>query len=244
MKQKRYLIVGGAGGLGFEIATQLTKRGDEVIIADRNPPRASLHGASAIQLDLMSDDLSALDGLDVDGLIITAGIGRLDWFDTTADAEILRNFTINTVAPIRIIRKFWEKIESDKSFEVAVVSSIAGMLASPLYSLYSASKSGLVKFIEAVNAELAYKKSPNRILNVAPGRIDGTGFHGKDSERSAEQQAAISALADEIIARMASRDEVYIPQYEEVYAGVLKRYHDDPIKFATSSLEYKLKKNS
>ena len=40
---------------------------------------------------------------------------------------------------------------------------------------------------------------------------------------------------------MISREILYIPNYEETYKDVIKRYSENPIEFAKSSYEYKMK---
>ena len=112
--------------------------------------------------------------------------------------------------------------------------SIAGRLSTPLFSVYSASKAALAKFIEAVNVELDVQGSKNRILEVSPGSMKGTGFTGGIShpEMTAE-------LAAEIIRRAHAHEELFIPQYDEVFKGVIERYEADAHKFGVESYWYK-----
>ena len=115
--------------------------------------------------------------------------------------------------------------------------SIAGRLSSPLFSVYSATKAALNKFIEAVNVELDIQGSRNRILEVSPGSIKGTGFTGGDS-----QPEMTSGLAGEIIRKAELHEELYIPQYEEIFKGVLARYAADAHKFGVESFWHKKKR--
>ena len=39
---------------------------------------------------------------------------------------------------------------------------------------------------------------------------------------------------------MVARQTLWIPHYEEVFRGVLERYHDDPRKFGLESFDYKM----
>ena len=71
---------------------------------------------------------------------------------------------------------------SQENFYCAVMVSIAGRLSSPLFSVYSATKAALSKFIEAINVELDVQGSKNRILEVSPGSLKGTGFTGGISQ--------------------------------------------------------------
>ena len=115
--------------------------------------------------------------------------------------------------------------------------SIAGRLSSPLFSVYSATKAALSKFIEAVNVELDVQGSKNRILEVSPGSLKGTGFTGGPS-----QPELTATLADEIICRAENHEELFIPLYEEVFKDVIARYEADAHKYGVESYWYKKKR--
>lgn len=239
--KKSALILGG-GGIGTEIAKRILENDPDkkVVIASRNPQEAWENNprVTTISLDLSKDSLECLGNLDIDTLIFTAGMGRLNYFETMSQKEIEKTFSVNTLGAIKAIRMFYDRINSSEPFYTAVITSIAGMIASPLYSVYSASKAALVKFIEAVNAELGYKNRSNRILNVAPGYVGGTNFHG--GERTQEEQAYLENLSRQILDNMYHNQELFIPKYDEVYGDVIKRYQADPAGFARESIAYKL----
>ena len=76
----------------------------------------------------------------------------------------------------------------------------------------------------------------NRILNVSPGSIKGTGFSGAGKTDLQLTQG----LACDIISHLESKDDLFIPQYEEVFKNVLERYHQDFRAEGRHSYEYKL----
>ena len=233
----RALVIGGSGGIGEAIVASLLQRGlDDVVVADRVEPRIKDERVTWRQIDLSIDDVSILkeDIMGVDALIITAGIGRLNNFDTFGLSEIDQTMRINAVSPIEILQLSAQKLQSAEPFFAAAITSIAGLVSSPLYALYSASKGALSRYIEAVNAELEGGGIQNRILEVAPGRIDGTGFHGGQQEGP----AALMPLADEIIDAMLQHGTRYIPN-SEVYDNVINRYQADREAFGVSSYRYK-----
>ena len=47
-------------------------------------------------------------------------------------------------------------------------------------------------------------------------------------------------LAQEIISHIEHQDDLFIPQYEEIFRGVLERYHADFRKEGLHSYDYKL----
>ena len=109
-------------------------------------------------------------------------------------------------------------------------------MSSPFFAVYGATKAALKIFIESFNVELEKQGSSNRVLNVSPGSIRGTGFGGGGKT----DLNLIAPLAEEIIDHLQSGDDLFIPQYEEIYKTVLKRYHDDFREEGRHSYDYKL----
>ena len=237
---KRVLVVGGANGIGLSIAKVLTAKYEieKVYIVDK-AELASEYQEDKIesyQFDLTSNDYSIFDRFnDINGLIITAGFGRLSLFKNIDESMIPLYFNVNTVAVIRVIKHFYDKMLHDEDFYCGVMVSIAGFMSSPFFSLYGASKAALKIFIESVNVELEKAGTSNRILNVSPGSIKGTSFNQGKTDLSITR-----SLAEQIIAHVESKDDLFIPQYEEVFKHVLARYHEDFRKEGLHSYEYKV----
>ena len=167
--------------------------------------------------------------------MITAGFGRLQLFKDVDERMIAKSFDVNTISAMRIIKRFYDKLESDNDFYCGVMVSIAGFMSSPFFSIYAATKAALKIFIESVNVELLKAGSSNRILNVSPGAIKGTSFN---SEKTNLDQ--ISSLALAIIEELESKNDLFIPEYEQVFKNVLSRYHADFRAAGAHSYEYKL----
>lgn len=233
------LVVGGASGIGLAIAKRLAARPEceRVYIVDKNA-LAEQHREPKIEslvFDLCSADYSLFDRFgDIDCLMLTAGFGRQALFEQVDDAHIRASFDVNTVATLRVIRHFYGLIHGTRDFHTGVMVSIAGFLTSPFFSIYAATKAALRIFIESVNAELTKAGTTNRILNVSPGRIDGTSFY-----KGATDLDRLTPLADDIIAHLEAKDDLFIPQWEEVYSKVLDRYHADFRAEGLHSYEYK-----
>ena len=237
---KRILIVGGANGIGLSVAKVLTSRSEteQVYIVDKAPlaDEYKEDKIESIQFDLTSEDYSVFDQFaDIDGLMITAGFGRLALFEDIDEKMIPLYFNVNTTAVIRVIKHFYEKLLSKEDFYCGVMVSIAGFMSSPFFSLYGASKAALKIFIESVNVELEKAGTTNRILNVSPGSIKGTSFNQGKTDL-----ALTECLANEIISHIMAKDDLFIPKYEEVFKNVLERYHADFRKEGLHSYDYKL----
>lgn len=238
---KRALIVGGANGIGLSIATELAKNDgidkiyivDKAIIADEYlNPKFDL-----VQFDLTSEDYSIFDNFrDINILMITAGFGKLGLFRNIDESQISLSFHVNTISVLRIIKHFYNKLEAMEDFYCGVMVSISGFMSSPFFSVYAASKAALKIFIESVNVELHKSGTKNRILNVSPGSIQGTSFNNKKTELHKTRD-----LAKSIIAELYKQNDLFIPQYDEIFKEVLDRYHSDFRKEGSHSYDYKLK---
>ena len=237
---KKILVVGGANGIGLSIAKVLTSRDttEKVYIIDKAPLAEEYKEAKieSYQFDLTSEDYSIFDRFqDIDGLIITAGFGKLALFEDIDEKMIPLYFNVNTIAVIRVIKHFYAKMLSRNDFYCGVMVSIAGFMSSPFFSLYGATKAALKIFIESVNVELEKSGSSNRILNVSPGSIKGTSFNQGKTDLD-----VTASLANEIIEHVENKDDLFIPKYEEVFKEVLARYHKDFRAEGRHSYDYKL----
>lgn len=237
---KKALVVGGANGIGLSISTELAKRIDiEIIYIVDKASIAEEHmnpKFEVYQFDLTEADYSLFDKFqDVDTLIITAGFGRLALFENIEESMIPLYFNVNTISVIKLIKRFYNKIQSNEDFYCGVMVSIAGFMSSPFFSVYGATKAALKIFIESVNVELLKSGFTNRILNVSPGSLKGTSFYNGKTDL-----AITSSLSREIIAHLENKDDLFIPKYDEIYKEVLIRYYNDFRKEGAHSYDYKL----
>lgn len=237
---KRMLVVGGANGIGLSIAAEMAHRDttEAVYIVDKAPLQQQYAHPkiSSFQFDLTEKDYSFFDRFeDGDSLMITAGFGRLALFKDVSEQYIIDSFNVNTIPVLRLIKRFYPRLEGKMDFYCGVMDSIAGWMSSPFFAVYGATKAALKVFIESVNVELKKSGSSNLILNVSPGSIKGTAFYSGQNDLS-----ALRELTSDILKHLEAKDDVFIPRYEEVFKEVLARYHDDFHKEGARSYDYKL----
>ncbi len=237
---KRALIVGGANGIGLSIATELSRRSDveKVYIVDKAMVSDEcMHSKfECHQFDLTSEDYSLFDQFgDIDTLMITAGFGRLALFKDIDENLIKASFNVNTIPVMRILKRFYPKLEAKTDFYCGVMVSIAGFMSSPFFSVYAATKAALKVFIESVNVELLKAGSTNQILNVSPGSLKGTSFSNGKTDLS-----VTAPMAQAIIAELEKKSDLFIPQYDEIFKHVLERYQADFRKEGAHSYDYKV----
>ncbi|MEG2599804.1 MAG: SDR family NAD(P)-dependent oxidoreductase [Muribaculaceae bacterium] len=239
MKNKA-LIIGGSNGIGLAIAIELALKNTLVTIIDKVEPSIQTPNNIFFQkINLLNDDFTFLiDYKDINILIITAGFGRIAPFDSIKEQEIHNSFQVNSITVAKILNFYFFALQNESDFYCAIMGSIAGLISSPLFALYGATKAAVCKLIESLNIELQALGSQNRILNVSPGSIKGTKFNGGENDISKTKN-----LAQDIIKEMYQRNCLYIPEYNNTFKDVIHRYYTNPIQFGVSSYEYKINSN-
>ena len=237
---KKVLVVGGANGIGLSIATELAKREEveKVYIVDKAPLADEFFHPKfeSYQFDLTSEDYSFFDRFtDINALMITAGFGKLALFKDLPESHIMNSFNVNTIPVLRLVHKFYNRLEALDDFYCGVMVSIAGFMSSPFFAVYGATKAALKIFIESVNVELKRGGSTNQILNVSPGSLKGTSFTADKTDLR-----ITAPIANDIIECLEVKNDLFIPQYDEVFKNVLERYHADFRAEGEYSYDYKL----
>lgn len=234
---KKCLVIGGSNGIGLAISLQLAREAAQVTIVDRvESDEQLLENMYYRCVNLLDTDYSFLNEYDdIDTLIITAGFGRVTTYDQLLPTEIDNSFRVNAISVMQILHHYYPRMCKQEPFYCAVMGSIAGLVVSPLFALYGATKAAICNGIESINIELEMEASSNRILNISPGSIKGTRFNGGQNDLSQTE-----CLAKEIINRMQAHETLFIPQYEEIFKGVLERYHTNAHQYGVDSYNYKM----
>ncbi len=127
------LVTGCNRGIGLQLCTQLSGRGDEVIGVCRSASsEVSALGIRLIEgIDVSDgDDVSALakalDGEPIDILINNAGILRSDTLESVDYEVMLEQFRVNTLGPLRVTRALLPNLHDGS--KVAIVSSRVGSI--------------------------------------------------------------------------------------------------------------------
>jgi short-subunit dehydrogenase len=181
---RKALLTGATGGLGRAIAKALAGRGASVLLSGRRAEAlealaAELPGAGHLVLpaDLgeegAAEELAAAAG-EVDVLVANAGLpGAGDLFGFTPE-QISRALRINLEAPMLLAQALAPAMIERGSGQLVFVASLAGKAASPLTSVYNATKFGLRGFALGLRSDLAPKGVG--VSLVSPGFIRGAGM--------------------------------------------------------------------
>lgn len=158
------VVTGGARGIGRAIATALSRSGFHVVVADIDEKGAIEAAAeisgSGMRLDVT--DGAAFRALvahveeqvgAIDVLVNNAGIMPIGPLLEFSDDSIDRALSINLMGAINGTRAVLPQMVARRKGHVFNVASIAGRVAVPGGSIYSASKFGVVGFTDGVREE-------------------------------------------------------------------------------------------
>ena len=233
----KYIVIGGSSGLGLALANKISKNSrNSIIIYDIKEPLISINNSIYKKIDLSNDDLRFMlhDINESDALIFTAGIGKVKKFDNYTFEEIESTISINLLSLIKILTLAADKLKSNDNYYAMCISSIAGLVSSPLFSVYSASNAGVCKYIEAVNTELIKNNTTNRVTNVVATSFNGTGFNGGKTDL-----CLLDDLATRLLESMYKK-ELICKVNEELIDSIIGRYNSDNLKFSLESYDYKI----
>ena len=128
------LVTGANRGIGFELCRQLHERGDTVIGAcRRSNPALDRLGVRVIDGVDVTDDAAvaglrnALGGEKIDVLVNNAGILRSDTLDSVSYDEMIDQYQVNAIGPLRVTRALLDNLADGA--KVAIVTSRVGSIA-------------------------------------------------------------------------------------------------------------------
>ena len=181
LKNARILLTGASGGLGQELACQLSDCGAALLLAGRDSGRLNAlatslgPGAASICADLeRASGVAALAGaareFGVNVLINNAGVSAFGLLENEEWAAIERVLATNLEAPIHLTHALLPWLKAQPQAAIVNIGSTFGSLPFPGFVAYSAAKAGLRGFSQALRRELA--DSLVAVIHIAPRAID------------------------------------------------------------------------
>jgi NAD(P)-dependent dehydrogenase (short-subunit alcohol dehydrogenase family) len=167
----RVLITGCSTGIGRAAAQELHKRGFDVIATARRPE--TLDGLDVLQkIRLDVDDQASVDDAvaqagRVDVLVNNAGWGMHSPVEKTPLDAFKAMFETNVVGAVRMMQAVLPQMRERGSGVIVNVTSLAGLVSSPLGGFYSATKHALEAIGEALHYEVGHFGI--RVALVEPG---------------------------------------------------------------------------
>lgn len=180
------LITGTSKGIGLETALAFGRKGHQVAAAMRNPEAAPELAQIAAREKLpitiykmdVDSDSSVHEGIDqitkkmgpIDVLVNNAGIERMGSIEEIPVKEFQAVMNTNYFGVIRCVQAVLPSMRQRRSGCIINIASVAGRIASPSMSAYSASKYALESLSEILAQEV--KSFGIHVAIVEPGIID------------------------------------------------------------------------
>ncbi|MGQ1891462.1 SDR family oxidoreductase [Thermophagus sp. OGC60D27] len=190
MKRKTVLITGASSGIGKETVSYFAHKGWKVAATMRDTSRAGqlkdLPGVAIYRLDVTQPHIvdetiqKAWDDLDGIAVVINnAGYGTLGTFEGANDDQIIRQIDTNFLGTLRVIKALLPLMRERREGTIINLSSMAGRMGLPLYSLYNASKYAIEGFTESLYFEV--RPFNIKVRLIEPGPVC-TEFYGRSKE--------------------------------------------------------------
>lgn len=172
LQGKVVLITGASSGFGEEAARLFAKEGCKVVLAARRLEKLQQlaseiqnEGGEAIAIPVDVNQKAEIEvmvqtALDlyqrIDILFNNAGFGAMDWFEELeSERHIQTLISVNLTGTMLVTRAVLPDMLDRGSGHIINMVSVAGLIASPLISTYSASKYGLRAFTDSLRREVA-----------------------------------------------------------------------------------------
>jgi dehydrogenase/reductase SDR family protein 7B len=183
---KSWWITGASSGIGTALAVALSEAGANLILSGRNKGAlaevAERTGKTTLVLPFEATDFDRIPGIadeawawakargtGIDGLVNNAGISQRSLAVDTLFDVYQRIIAVDLLAPIALTQAVLPRMVAAGGGHIVGISSVAGIVGSPLRSAYSAAKHGLIGYHDSVRAETAHQGM--KILVVAPGSV-------------------------------------------------------------------------
>lgn len=243
-------IVGASSGIGAGLALEFAKSGAKVILSARRESQlqalsaeCAKLGAAPLVLPMDVTDLAthqpALDKVlatygRIDQLILNAGRSQRNLAIATP-LEITRDIMeLNFFSLVALNKLVLPHLIAQRSGRITVMSSVSGLLGTPVSSSYSASKFALHGYFNALRAEVALHNVHVSIVCPGPveSEISSTSFVNPDYPPQVEGAKMATARCAQLTVRglfhgheemWISDQPVLLMAYLTVYAPALTR---------------------
>ena len=222
-------VTGAASGIGRALALELSARGCDLALADRDEAglqtlaaeiaKAGLQKVSVHRVDVSEPGqieefaqaaTSAHPGLNI--VVNNAGVALFGQFNEIDHSQMDWLMNINFWGVVHATRAFLPHLARQREAHIVNLSSIFGIIAPPGQTAYAAAKFAVRGFSESLRHELQMAKIPVKLSVVHPGgvatnivRNSRTGVGMTDNARRAQSIERFDAVAKTTPAAAARR---------------------------------------
>lgn len=212
LQGKTAVITGGSTGIGLATAKRFVAEGAFVYIFGRRQTTLDAavaeigSGVRAVQGDVAKhEDLDRLfdtvktDKGTIDVLFANAGLGSLAPLGTLTPEHFDHIFDINVRGTLFTVQKALPLLKAGSS--VILTGSTTGVMGTPAFSVYSASKAAIRNFARSWAYDL--KGTGIRVNVLSPGATETPGLDGVMASTGMQDAAAAGLIAQTPLERMA-----------------------------------------
>lgn len=188
------LITGSSSGIGRRAAERFLAEGWNVVATMRDPAAwPAPHDDRLLVLALdVRDEASAEAAVAaavqrfgrLDAVVNNAGAGLFSVFEGTPQQVVEDLFETNVYGPMRLIRAVLPHFHRQGGGRIVNVASTNATIPQPLQAVYTATKSALDGFSEAISYELRTRDVVVKV--VVPGFVPSTSFVAQNFTRFAQ----------------------------------------------------------
>jgi short-subunit dehydrogenase len=202
------IVTGASGGIGSATARLLAGEGYRVVVASRKETAlravaAEIQNRGGDALPLATDITipkqieNLVDGAlahygRVDVLVNNAGTIYVDWLERLTPEEIEAQLAVNVAGMIQAARAVLPHMLERRSGHIINMSSMAGLIPVPTYTVYTATKYAVRGFSDALRREV--KPEGIRVSALYPGGVV-TEFTQKAGRKRVSASTTPGALA-------------------------------------------------
>lgn len=248
LTDKRIILTGAAGGIGYLVAKRLAAKGARLLLVERNEARTTEICAELNQLDniarAMIIDLSAdgapqqvvemavqeLGGIDM--VINNAGIMDFALFDQLDPQRIEQTVQVNLTAPLLLTRAALPHLLAQNSGRIVNIGSAFGSIGFAHFATYCATKFAIRGFSEALRRELM--DTQVGVTYISPRATKTSLNNPRTTQMLLETKTNMDEpeyVADQIVQAIEEdRKEYFIGQPESFFArlnGIFPRLVDN-----------------
>lgn len=187
-KTKAVLVTGASSGIGLAITQYLADHGFYVYAGARKDEDLkrlnAMKNVSSVRLDVTKQSdidaavqFVATQGRGLFGVINNAGVAAVGDLAKTSDQDVLWQYDINVMGPLRVNRAFFPLLKQSKG-RTAIIGSLSAFLAGPSGGAYGMTKAAVEIYSETLALELAHD-------DVTVSIIDPGSFKSRAREKVA-----------------------------------------------------------
>jgi NADP-dependent 3-hydroxy acid dehydrogenase YdfG len=218
LKGKVVLITGASSGFGQDAAHLFAAEGASVVLAARRVEKMQAEvkilqaaGGEAMATPVDVNNLEDIENMvksvienyeRIDILFNNAGFGRLDYFpNLNSGRDIRTQINVNLTGLMEVTHAVLPIMIAQHGGHIINMSSVAGWIAAPKYSVYAASKFGVRGFTDALRRETAIHGIKVSGIYPGPAYTEFSLHTGKEPKSDPKKSPSWTHMTSEYVAR-------------------------------------------